>query len=494
MILADDPHDQALIAHTHPPGWMPVAPAPRYNLVVIGGGPAGLVAAFGAAALGAKVALVERELLGGDCLVTGCVPSKTLLRAAHAAQALREAHHLGLRATVEVDFAAVMERVRRVRAEMSVHDSAARLQRAGVDVFFGAARFVDAERVAVGEQTLRFHRGLIATGSQADLPPIPGLAEAGALTHAQLFTLTRLPQHLLVLGGGVIGCEMAQAFARLGARVSLIEQHSRLLPREDPEASALLVARLREDGVSVYLGAPVEKVEREGEVRRVWLPDGQALTGDVLLVALGRRPNLDLGLKAAGVAFTDRGVTVDDHLATTNPRVYAAGDVIGQAAYTHAADHQARIVLRNALFPLGGARLSRLVIPRVTYTQPEIAAVGLSAEEASRDPALQVLRVAVGETDRARTDGEQSGFGTVIVDRQGRLRGALMVGEQAGELLAPLTLALTEGLTLGQLGRVITPYPTRSELVFKLASAWGRQRLTPRVAGLMRRYLSWVRG
>jgi pyruvate/2-oxoglutarate dehydrogenase complex dihydrolipoamide dehydrogenase (E3) component len=234
-------------------------------------------------------------------------------------------------------------------------------------------------------------------------------------------------------------------------------------------------------------------VEREGEVRRVWLPDGQVLAGDVLLVALGRRPNLDLGLEAAGVAFTDKGVTVDDHLATTNPRVYAAGDVIGQAGFTHAADHQARIVLRNALFPLGGARLSRLVIPRVIYTQPEIAAVGLSADEAARDPSLQVLRVAVGETDRARTDGEQSGFGAVIVDRQGRLRGALVVGEQAGELLSPLTLALTEGLTLGQLGRVITPYPTRSELVFKLASAWGRQRLTPRVAGLMRRYLSWVR-
>jgi hypothetical protein len=186
------------------------------------------------------------------------------------------------------------------------------------------------------------------------------------------------------------------------------------------------------------------------------------------------------------------GTTVNG-TAVVSERPLAAGDVIGQAGFTHAADHQARIVLRNALFPLGGARLSRLVIPRVIYTQPEIAAVGLSADEAARDPSLQVLRVAVGETDRARTDGEQSGFGAVIVDRQGRLRGALVVGEQAGELLAPLTLALTEGLTLGQLGRVITPYPTRSELVFKLASAWGRQRLTPRVAGLMRRYLSWVR-
>ncbi len=490
MILADDPHDQALLAHCRPPGWPRLSPAGRYTLVVLGGGPAGLVAAFGAAALGAKVALVERDLLGGDCLVTGCVPSKALLRSAHAAEAARRAGPLGLSAAVEVDFPAVMERLRRVRAELAPHDSAERLRRAGVDVFFGAARFVGPDRVSVEGQALRFHRCLIATGARSVLPPIPGLAEAGALGHEALFTLRERPARLLVLGGGVIGCEMAQAFARLGSRVSLIEAQDRVLSREDPDASALLAARLTEDGVELCLGATVTRVERRGEERHLHLAGGRILAGDALLVAVGRAPNLDLDLARAGVEAGPAGLRVDDHLRTTNRRVYGAGDVLGPGSTTHAADHQARLVLRNALFPFGRARRSRLVLPRVTYTQPEVAAVGLSAAEAARDPRLQVFTVTVGETDRGRTDGEAEGFGRVVVDRRGRLRGALIVSEQAGELLAPLTFAMTQGLGLAELARTVHAYPTRSELVFKLASAWSRGRLTPALSGWTRRWFS----
>ncbi len=473
-----DVHDQALVDAVHPADWENPSPAGRYNLVVIGGGPAGLVAAFGAAGLGAKVALVEKHLLGGDCLNGGCVPSKALLRSAHAASRLRHADALGVSAEVHTDFGAVMERMRAIRAGIAPHDSAERLSSEGIDVFLGEARFTGADRLEVDGVELRFARACVATGARASVPPIPGLADAGAMTNEELFALTEAPDRLVVIGAGVIGSEMAQAFAGFGTVVHLVDLADRVLSREDPEASALVQEALERDGVHLHLGSGVERVERRGDTRTVVLDDGTRVEGDAVLVAVGRRPNTDLALDKAGVAFGRGGIEVNDHLQTTNPRVFAAGDVIGQAQLTHAADHQARLVLKNALF-FGKGRVSELVIPRVTYTWPEVAAVGLSSEEAEKNGRLTAWTALLAETDRGRTDGDAGGFCRVWADDQGRIHGATIVGENAGELLAPVTLAMTHGLTLGQLASTIHPYPTRSEVVFKVASLFNKSRLKP---------------
>jgi len=494
MTLASSPDDRRLVANTHPASWPAVRAEGVYNLVILGGGPAGLVAAFGAAGLGARVAIVERGLLGGDCLVSGCIPSKALLSAAHAAQEAREAGALGVHATVDVDFAAVLDRMRRIRADISPHDSAERLRAAGVDLVFGAARFTGPDTVKAGDVELRFKSCLIATGARAAMPPVPGLAEAGVLTNETLFNLTERPRRLVILGAGVIGCEMAQAFARLGSEVDVVDLAPRVLPREEADASALVAARLTRDGVRLHLGAAAQRVDRRGDERIVTLPGGRELVADAVLVATGRTPNLDLDLERAGVRAGKRGVDVDDHLRTSNPRIYAAGDVIGQAQFTHAADHHARIVLRNALFPTPPASVSALVIPRVTFTHPEVAAVGLSADDAAKDPTLRVYTTPLGDLDRARTDGEAEGYARVVVDKKGLIRGATIVADDAGELLAPLTLAMTHGLTIGKLSTSIAPYPTRSEVVFRLASAWNKERLTPTAAAILSRWLRWSRG
>ncbi len=545
-----DEHNRRLIAAVHPGDWINPVPADRYNLVVVGAGTAGLVCAAGAAGLGARVALIERHLMGGDCLNVGCVPSKALLAAAHAVADVRRASRFGVRVDgdVSVDFPAVMERLRRLRADIAPNDSAARFRDLGVDVFLGDGRFSGPDRVevlpggrgATGIE-LRFARAVIATGARAALPPIPGLAESGALTNETVFSLMELPARLAVLGGGPIGCELAQAFARFGSKVTILETGAQLLGREDPDAAALVAAALQRDGVTLQLHCRTERVERRGaelvltlgpapavrdgapgasaaspashaspaspaspashaslashasHARLVGAPPPRELVVDALLVGVGRAPNVEgLGLEAAGVAFDPRaGVTVDDHLRTSNPHIFAAGDICSKFKFTHAADFMARIVIQNALF-MGRKRASALTIPWCTYTDPEVAHVGLTqADAAAAGLAVTTFTQPMRENDRALLDGDEAGFVRVHVAAGGdRIVGATIVARHAGEMLAELTLAMTAGIGLSRLASTIHSYPTQADAIRRTGDLYNRTRLTPFVKRLFERWLA----
>ena len=501
-VLPEDAHNQALVANVHPADWPNPEPRNRYNLVVIGAGTAGLVCAAGAAGLGARVALIERHLLGGDCLNTGCVPSKALIRAARAAHEARTGAAYGLGPDPQgalPDFAAIMTRMRRLRAEISRHDSARRFRdQLGVDVFLGEARFTGADCVEVAGRQLTFHRAALCTGARAALPDIPGLAGAEPLTNETLFTLTALPRRLAVLGGGPVGCEMAQAFARFGSRVTLVQHGPQLLAREDSEVADLLATVFAREGIEVRLGSRVTGVRIEGAERVLDLNGAggaDQLRVDAILVAAGRAPNVEgLGLDTAGIEIDRHGVSVDDRLRTTNPRVFAAGDICSPFKFTHAADAQARILLANALFP-GRQKASRLVVPWCTFTDPEVAHVGLTAAQAeARGVKATTLTVALTDVDRCVLDGESEGFARVHLRRgTDTILGATIVGRHAGEMIAELALAMTAGLGLGVIGRTIHPYPTRTEAVRKLADAWSRTRLTPTLRRLFAGWLAWRR-
>lgn len=495
-----DAHNERLLENVHPSGWVNPEPAGRYNLVVLGAGTAGLVTAAGAAGLGARVALVERHLMGGDCLNVGCVPSKALIRSARAAAEIREAgaHGIDVPDGVSVDFARVMERLRRLRADISPHDSARRYRDLGVDVFFGEGRFSGPDRVEVAGRTLRFARAVIATGARADAPRIPGLAEAGYLTNETLFTLTERPARLAVLGAGPIGCEMAQSFALLGSRVVLLGRRGGVLPREDPEAAELVARALRRDGVEVRCAAQVKEVRRGpgGDKRLLVECEGETseVAADAILVAVGRAPNVEgLNLEAAGVAYGRDGIEVDDHLRTANRRVFAAGDVSSRYKFTHTADALARIVIRNALF-FGRARASALTVPWCTYTTPELAHVGLSEAEArDRGIAFETLRLELGEVDRVRLDGDSGLLKIVVKKGTDRILGATLVARNAGDMISEITLAIVAGAGLGTLAETIHPYPTQAEILKRAGDAWNRKRLTPGVRRLFETLLAWRR-
>lgn len=499
-VSPDDGYNQELVANVHPPGWENPSPVGRYNLVVIGGGTAGLVSAMGAAGLGARVALVERHLLGGDCLNYGCVPSKSLIRSARAAYDARQVASFGGDGShsLTVDFGSVMERMRRLRAAIAHHDSAQRFADAGIDVFLGDAKFVSPDEVEVSGARLRFVRAVIATGARAAVPPIPGLGEAGFFTNESIFSLTELPRRLAVIGAGPIGCELAQAFRRFGSEVTIVSLDERVLPREDPDAAAVLQAQLVDEGVSLILGARVTGVEQSPggkalSIQRGLQPD--EVTVDAILVAVGRAPNIEgLGLDAASVASDRTGVTVEDHLRTTNRRVYAAGDICSPYKFTHAADAMARVVLQNALFG-GRKKASSLVIPWTTYTDPEIAHVGLYEHEAKeRGLRVESFTVQLAEVDRAVLDGETKGFARLLVDqRNGRILGATVVARHAGEMIGEASLAMTEGLRASALSKAIVPYPTQAEVWKRLGDAHARTRLKPWIKRLFERYFAWRR-
>jgi pyruvate/2-oxoglutarate dehydrogenase complex dihydrolipoamide dehydrogenase (E3) component len=500
-VLPRDEQNTRLLANVHPPDWSNPEPAPRYNLVVIGAGTAGLVTAAGAAGLGAKVALIERELMGGDCLNVGCVPSKALIRAARAAAQIRNAGEFGVRvpSDVRVDFPAVMERMRRLRADISPHDSAARFRDLGVDVFLGEAQFTGPDTIAVAGQTLRFRHAVIATGSRPQVPPVPGLDDVGFLTNETVFSLTELPQRLGIIGAGPIGCELAQAFARFGGEVYLIEAAQGILLKEDTEAAEQVAKALRRDGVELTLSCRISRVEKRGREKVVHVACGEGqreIVVDSLLVGAGRVPNVEgFDLDAAGVRYERKeGVWVNDRLQSTNPSIFAAGDVCSRFKFTHAADAMARIVIQNALFK-GRARASALTIPWCTYTAPELAHVGLYEHEArERGIDFRTFTHDLHDVDRAVLDGEDEGFVKVIVDaKRDRILGATIVAAHAGEMISELTLAMVGRLGLRTIASTIHPYPTQAEAIKKLGDAYNRTRLTPTVKWLFEKWLSWTR-
>ncbi|HEX6902987.1 MAG TPA: mercuric reductase [Thermoanaerobaculia bacterium] len=487
-----DEHNRKLIDNVHPASWINPEPAARYHMVVVGAGTAGLVSAAGAAGLGAKVAIIERNLMGGDCLNVGCVPSKGVIRAARSWQEAREtAARFGGPAVASPagDFGFAMERMRRIRAGISVHDSARRFQGLGVDVFLGDGRFVSPDTVEVEGRKLRFRRAVIATGGRAAEPPIPGLAEAGFRTNETIFNLTELPQRLVVVGGGPIGCELAQAFARLGSEVTQLVQESHILPREDADAAGIVQKAMLRDGVRLEFDMKVVEVKRLGAGKTVVIERGgerREIAADEILLAVGRSPNVEgLGLEAAGVRYDDkRGVEVNDNLRTSNPNIFACGDVASRYHFTHIADAQARIVIQNALF-FGRAKASALTVPWCTYTSPEVAHVGMYEKDA-REKGIEVetLTVPLSSVDRALLDGGDEGFLRVHVEKgskEGKILGATLVADHAGDMIGELCLAVTHGIGLGKIAGVIHPYPTQGEVVKKAADQWRRGKLTPTV-------------
>jgi pyruvate/2-oxoglutarate dehydrogenase complex dihydrolipoamide dehydrogenase (E3) component len=392
-----------------------------------------------------------------------------------------------------------MERMRRLRAGLSRVDSAARFRDLGVDVFLGEGRFTARDTVTVDGRVLRFRRAVIATGARAAVPSIPGLGDAGHLTNETVFTLTELPQRLLVLGAGPVGCELAQAFARFGSEVTLLDQGDRILPRDDADAAAVVERAMTSQGVHLRHQSRVVRAERRGEVRVLAVErDGgvETFEGDQLLVAVGRAPNLEgLDLDAAGVAFDQRAVTVTDRLQTTNPRIFAVGDVASRFRFTHSADAEARLVVANALFfGIGGGKASRLVIPWVTYTSPEIAHVGWSERDGTvAGVEVDTITVPLREVDRAVLDGEDEGFLRIHVHRgRDRIVGATLVAEHAGDMIGEIVLAMSAGLGLGKIGTTVHPYPTQSEVFRKAADAWRRTRLTPRARSAFRAFFRLI--
>ena len=500
VVKPADAHNTRLVSWLHPPDWQNPSPAQHYNLVVIGAGTAGLVTAAGAAGLGAKVALVERSLLGGDCLNVGCVPSKAVIRCARAAFDVNDSPRFGVRAgPAQPDFAAVMERMRKLRADLSPHDSAQRFAKLGVDVFLGEAHFSGSDSIEVGGKTLRFKKAVIATGARAIEPPVPGLAEAGYLTNETVFNLTQCPQRLGVVGGGPIGCELAQAFQRLGSQVSLFHKNAHLLDREDMEAAAIVQNAFVHEGIKLLLSARIVRVERDGKAKVIWYESQgkeESLTVDEILIGTGRAPNVEgLNLESVGVQYDRRkGVVVNDCLQTTNPHIFAAGDVCLNWKFTHAADFSARLVLQNALF-LGHKKASALTMPWCTYTDPEIAHVGVYEHDArARGMEVDTYVRDFKEVDRAVLDGEEEGF-VKFHTRKGRdeILGATIVARHAGEMISEVSVAMAAGVGLGKLASVIHPYPTQAEALRQCGDAYNRTRLTPTVKKWMTRWLDWQR-
>ena len=491
-----DEHNQALESNVHPTDWTNPTPKGTYHLVVIGAGTAGLVTAAGAAGLGARVALIERELMGGDCLNVGCVPSKGVISTARIAATVRDAGEFGVHVPegAHTDFGKAMERMRRLRAGISPADSAKRFAELGVDVFFGDGKFEDNDTVSVtradGDTTkLKFKKAVIASGARASAPPIEGLDSVNYLTNETLFSLTELPKRFGIVGSGPIGSEMAQTFARFGSEVFLFEMGNHILSREDADAADIVQKEFIKDGVNLVLDSKDMKISPAdgGKIRVNVTQNGKPndVVVDQLLIAVGRAPNTDgLNLESVNVKFGKRGVEVNDNLQTTNPRIYAAGDICSKYQFTHAADFQARIVIQNALFavgPFGKKKASDLIIPWATYTSPEIAHVGMypaDAKEAGVE--IDTYVQSFEHVDRAILESNVEGFVKVHTKKgTDKIVGATIVAENAGDMISEITVAMANGLGLSKIGSTIHPYPTQAEAIRKLGDQFNKTKLTP---------------
>ncbi len=490
-----DEHNARLLDNVHPKKWIDPEPKPSYNLVVIGAGAGGLVSAAGAAGVGARVAIIESHLLGGDCLNVGCVPSKALLRCAKAAAEVRDAARFGVKieGEIRVDFGYVMERMRRLRAQISPVDSAKRYsEQLGVDLFIGRGVFTGKNTIEVNGKSLTFAKAVIATGGTAAIPHIPGLAEAPYFTNNSIFNLTELPRRFGVIGAGPIGLELAQAFQRLGSQVTIFSRTDRIMPKEDPEAAEIVKRSMQKDGVSFCLNVKYKRVEGrmdDGSVRVVLDDNGAEISHefDGLLVATGRKPSVNgLGLEKAGVEFDARkGVQVNDKLQTTNPDIYAVGDVASTYQFTHMADFMARLVIKNALF-FGRDKVSNLLIPWATYTDPEVAHVGLYEKDLEeRKIPFTTFKRELSDVDRGIVDGVEAGYVKIHVAKgKDRILGATIVGRNAGDMISEISVAIQGGIGLGSLASVIHPYPTTAEAIRQCGDAYNRERLTPTVKGI----------
>ena len=508
-LLPNDEHNRVLIDNVHPSNWTNPEPSGRYNIVVLGAGTAGLVTAVIAAGLGAKVALIEKHLMGGDCLNVGCVPSKGVIRAARVWADLRKVEEFGLHIplAVKYDFGAAMARMRRLRARISSNDSAHRYTKLGVDVYIGSGRFIDAETIQVegpaGNRRLKFARAAICTGARAATPATPGLKEAGYLTNETVFSLTELPQRLGVIGAGPIGCEMAQSFARFGSQVYLIEAMHGILLNEDRDAAELVEQQMVKDGVKLLCcGKDLQVTKTEQGKRLTVNSHGQRydVTVDEILVGVGRTPNVEgLGLETVGAEFDRSGVKVNGRLQTTNSRVFAAGDVCSRYKFTHAADAMAQIVIQNALFPhpfrLGYATVDSLVIPWCTFTQPELAHVGLYERDGkAKGIEMESYTVKLDEVDRAILDGEEEGFARIHIQKgTDKILGATIVAAHAGDLISEFSLAMKAGAGAKTIAATIHPYPTQAEVNKKVVNLWRKAHFTQGTKNKLTKLFAWMR-
>ena len=498
-----DEYNQKLVENLHPPNWQNPKPQNCYNLVVIGGGTAGLVTAAGAGLLGAKVALIEKHLLGGDCTNVGCVPSKALIHSSRIAAAIKQSQEYGIQIPegMTIDFTAVMKRMRKVRAEISNNDSAKRFsEEFGVDVFLGEAEFINSQSIQVAGNLLKFKKAVIATGSYPAIPDIEGLEAAGYLTNETVFSLTQLPPRIAIIGGGYIGCELAQTFQRLGSQVTLLQRGERVLKNSDPEASFTIHQVFADEKVILVLNTDIQSIQLQNKEKVIHYIVGGIeydVTVDEIIIATGRKPNINcLNLATVGVESDNKkGIIINDYLQTTNPNIYAVGDVCLNWKFTHAADAAARIVVQNALFSIAGIgrkKLSSLIMPSCTYTSPEVAQVGITEAEIQQNPAkVESFFVSLKENDRAIIDGDTQGFAKVHV-RQGsdKILGATIVAPHAGEMISQITLAMVGKVGLSKIANTIYPYPTQSEIIRKAANNYNFKWLTGWVKQLAAFWLS----
>jgi pyruvate/2-oxoglutarate dehydrogenase complex dihydrolipoamide dehydrogenase (E3) component len=468
-----------------------------YNVVVIGAGTAGLVTAAGTAGLGGRVALIERNLMGGDCLNFGCVPSKALISSARVIQEIRESEKWGLdQQEPQFAFERVFERMRARRAKIAPHDSQERFESLGVDVFRGEARFVSAYEIEVNGQRLRARNFVIATGSRAAIPKIEGFDSVPYFINETIFDeLKERPDSMIVLGGGPIGCELGQALSRLGVKIDIVQKGTELLPREDRDVAEFMQTRFAAEGIRVRLNATVRRASRRDGKIVLEFDKNDSIAADAILVAAGRTPNLRaLNLEAAGVDYDERGVNVNAYLQTSQRHVYAAGDITNQLKFTHTADFTARIVVRNILMPLQFLRqkVDWSVVPWCTYTDPEVAHVGLGEKEAQQKKVdYDLFVVPLEDVDRAVVESEESGFAKILTTKgSDKILGATIVAPHAGDLLHEFVLAMKTGIGLGTIASTIHAYPTFAELARKAGDKYNKTRLTPRA----KKIFTWLYG